>query len=292
MADFADRFILRPPRERLDGPMHVQQTVDDATAWYQSDRPALYELFHENTKFCPFDFASRAERKASLPTRAGIRYNNAKDFGGFPSIALWNPDRRIEGETAEGGTADAAFMTQLADCLYVACGPAAARGFQDEDASRANYSVDNLYPVDIYIMVSRQSELNRGCYYYHPVSHRLYRLAAGDPSVSLRAAGVPASVEHDGVLVILVGAFQRTVWRFGNRGYRYTLIETGMVVERLCQAAARARLRADRVPAFIDDTLHAALGINGVDEAALFCLALGSWKADDSGESSATRGSR
>jgi SagB-type dehydrogenase family enzyme len=276
--DFADRFILRPARSQAQGPAHVAAVLEEADAQAAEAAEPLYELFHEQTKIRRFNYTQQLESRADRRIQARIRYNNAKDFEGFPWVELPAPSTDQQKPLASQRQAPDAggFLSALANCLHLACG-AMPPSREDKETGdyRANYSVEQLYPVDVYVLALRAPGLDQGAYYYHAPSHRLYRNLSSRVDDPLAGGGLAETLlKQSAVVIACVGAFKRSAWRFGERGYRYTLIECGILVERLCSTAEHHGLGAQRVPAFVDDNINRLLDLNGVDEAVLFLVSL------------------
>jgi SagB-type dehydrogenase family enzyme len=72
---------------------------------------------------------------------------------------------------------------------------------------------------------------------------------------------------------------QRMRFKYQDRAYRYGLIEAGHIGENLYLAATSMGLGACAVGAFMDDDMNALLGVDGVEEAIVYMLALGKPRA-------------
>jgi len=67
----------------------------------------------------------------------------------------------------------------------------------------------------------------------------------------------------------------RTVWKYGERGYRYVLLDAGHVAENIQLEATSLGLGSCAVGAFFDDELNELLGVNPEEEFALLAVAVG-----------------
>jgi SagB-type dehydrogenase family enzyme len=63
-------------------------------------------------------------------------------------------------------------------------------------------------------------------------------------------------------LFLIVVEFGRVMARYGDRGIRFALIESGVMVERLLQAAQRADLGACAIGGYDDHKLLACVGLD------------------------------
>jgi SagB-type dehydrogenase family enzyme len=76
-------------------------------------------------------------------------------------------------------------------------------------------------------------------------------------------------------VVFLTMIMQRMRFRYQDRTYRYGLLEAGHLGQNLYLAATSMGLGACAIGAFMDDDINRMLGVDGVEEAAVYMLALG-----------------
>jgi SagB-type dehydrogenase family enzyme len=69
--------------------------------------------------------------------------------------------------------------------------------------------------------------------------------------------------------------FWRSRFKYGQRGYRFALLEAGHVVQNAVLAAAALGLAALPVGGFYDRRLDAVVGADGLDEASVYALTIG-----------------
>ncbi len=77
------------------------------------------------------------------------------------------------------------------------------------------------------------------------------------------------------LLVVVTGVFWRSRFKYGLRGYRFTLLEAGHLGQNLLLAAAALDLAALPVGGFYDRRVERLLGVDGVNESALYLFAVG-----------------
>jgi SagB-type dehydrogenase family enzyme len=77
------------------------------------------------------------------------------------------------------------------------------------------------------------------------------------------------------VVAIFSAVFERTLKKYGPRGYRYILFEAGHAAQNLCLVAAELGLGSLPLGGFLDSRLNAFLGLDGLAEAALYGVAVG-----------------
>lgn len=141
---------------------------------------------------------------------------------------------------------------------------------------RAAPSAGALYPVEIYLAVRRVAGLAEGIYHYEPITHSLALLRAGDPTPELLdACCLQPHVTSAAVTVLFSGVFERTMRKYGARGYRYVLLDAGHVAQNLCLSATSLQLAVTTTCGFFDDRANDLLGLGGLDEAVLYVAFVG-----------------
>ncbi len=141
---------------------------------------------------------------------------------------------------------------------------------------RAAPSAGALYAGEVYVVAQNVEGLWAGVYSYHVPTHTLLRLASG--SLAPRVAGAverPATIASAPAFVLLTNVFLRYAHRYGDRAYRYALIDTGHLGENLRLAAAAEELGVASPLRFRDDVLNEMLGLDGRDEAVCALHAIG-----------------
>jgi SagB-type dehydrogenase family enzyme len=140
---------------------------------------------------------------------------------------------------------------------------------------RAAPSGGALYPLELYPLVFDVTGAARGAYHYDPYSHRLERLGPA-PAGRVRAALVDETLlDRAALAVVVTSLFWRSRFKYGQRGYRFALLEAGHAVQNLLLAAAAMRLPALPLGGFYDARVEALVGADGVDEGALYVVLVG-----------------
>jgi SagB-type dehydrogenase family enzyme len=143
-------------------------------------------------------------------------------------------------------------------------------------ARRTAPSSGALYPIEVYAVVHNVAGLERGVYHYAYREHALELVRAAD----LRAHVVEQGIGQEflgqcGAVLFLTMIMQRMRPKYQDRSYRYGLLEAGHLGENAYLAATDLGLGACGIGAFMDDAINAMLGVDGVEEAAVYMLAVG-----------------
>jgi SagB-type dehydrogenase family enzyme len=142
-------------------------------------------------------------------------------------------------------------------------------------AFRAAPSAGALYPLEAYVVAERVTDLAPGVHHYEAIDHALEHIDSTSRVGALaEATGMP-ELGATPAIVVLTAILARSRLKYGERAYRFVLLEAGHVAQNLLLAAEHFGLCACAIGGFVDDELDAILGIDGTDEVSLYALAIG-----------------
>ncbi len=289
---------MRPSFDQLRNVMHVKRPVlstalrpETYLNQYINKTPGgsdVAELFHENSKYRP-QCMQLARRSTSEFDKEYLRYVQSRikpDYRSHERVQLPPnpsvPDVSIAEVLASRRTPDSFRDEPLPASIIAAILSGAAgitarvsqnngnRGF----SLRAYPSAGALYPIELYPVVRRSSDFNEGLYYYPPGEEGV-RLLRGDTEGILDAFVVEEPVRNAALIVILTSAFWRAKAKYGPRGYRYALQESGHIGANISLLGEGFGVGTVPLGGFYDDRVNDWLGIDGVNEAAVYALAIG-----------------
>lgn len=116
------------------------------------------------------------------------------------------------------------------------------------------------YPIETYVIVLRSDKLRRGVYHYNVKRNGLELVFPVVPRKDIKGIFVDNWVSSAPIIVVLGAVFQRTQVKYGERGYRYTLIEAGHICQNMLLVAASIGLGACPLGGFLDDKLNLLIG--------------------------------
>ncbi|HET9347344.1 MAG TPA: SagB family peptide dehydrogenase [Candidatus Limnocylindrales bacterium] len=205
-----------------------------------------------------------------------------KAYPNAPVVAL--PEPRLDGGLPAGQTIatrrsvrtyspSPMSVDELSRVLFLTAGINADKY---GNARRTSPSSGALYPIEVYPVVHNVAGLERGVYHYAYREHALEQVRAAD----LRAHVVEQGLGQEflgqcGAVLFLTMILQRMRPKYQDRSYRYGLLEAGHIGENAYLAATSAGLGACGIGAFMDDQINAMLGVDGVEEAVVYMLAVG-----------------
>lgn len=140
----------------------------------------------------------------------------------------------------------------------------AAQGITDKKRGlRSAPSGGALYPLDVYVVVGRNSvtELGEGIYLYLPNEHALRKLTEGDRRKDVARAALGQDwIAQAPVVLAITAEYRRITGKYGERGVRYAQIEVGHVGQNIFLEAEALGLGAGIVGAFDDRSMAEAIG--------------------------------
>ena len=140
-----------------------------------------------------------------------------------------------------------------------------------------------LYPLELYLLIRNVPGLAPGVAHYASLGHGLE---------TVREIELPGSLVTElfmgqdylaqaSVIVVMTAVLQRSLWKYGDRGYRYILMEAGHVAQNMNIAAACLGLGSLNLGGFFDQDLGGLLGIDSDIEVPIYGVALGQPATDD-----------
>jgi len=255
----------------------------------ESLRPRLPErlsaLYHENSKLFPELARRQAEGLTMSSMEQFISSRGFLQHPQHPQVPLPEPEpgaaslsdvlrSRRSGRELSGGFG----LGGLSTLLQQALGPTLVYATDSgvTQAVRAWPSAGGLYPLDTYVLARAVDGLAPGLYHYNIATVALERMPARPVDEVVRDGFFWQDwVCNAAAIVLLVAAFDRTLAKYGERGYRLVLLDAGHAAQNLLLVSEQERLGACAVAGFCDDALTADLGIDGVDEAVVHSVVLG-----------------
>ena len=148
-------------------------------------------------------------------------------------------------------------LTEVGQLLW------SAQGVSDAQGLRTAPSAGALYPLKLFVVVGDVNELSPGIYQYNPEEHSLLKTANGDLRKLLQKAALNQSCIGDAaVIVVFTAIYQRTTWKYGDRGVRYVHMEVGHAGQNLFLQAEALDLGTVVIGAFNDDEVRKVLRLD------------------------------
>jgi SagB-type dehydrogenase family enzyme len=141
---------------------------------------------------------------------------------------------------------------------------------------RAYPSAGALYPLETYVLALDCPPLEQAAFHHDPHRRVLARVAACPPLPDLgRMIFADDLWQGAAAALVFTGVFARTQAKYGERGYRFVLLEAGHAAQNVLLAAAGLGLAAAPIGGFCEGALGAALGLDANVESPVYVVLLG-----------------
>src|SRR5690242_14486058 len=165
-----------------------------------------------------------------------------RHYEGVPVLDL-PADPPVPGERAQSG---AALLSQL---LYYSAAISTSKRVPSTGyryALRVNPSSGNLHPTEFHFATRGMQDWPDGLYHYRASSHMAEQRALGEFVTSLADTDAP-------IVFVLSTIAWREAWKYGERAYRYCLLDAGHAWQALALAARAIGCESLTVGHFTDD---------------------------------------
>ncbi len=248
-----------------------------------------WELFHENSK------TSRRERHSIFPlppsdatiVRSMNRLRTVKPYLDYPKVALPTdhpPSEQSFDEVMRGRVTARAFDRhalisdrQLAKALFAAYG--ITRDQAETHYPRPFRTIPSggaLYPLEIYLHANRVDGLSAGLYHYNAEASNLDVLRLGNDSEKITGFLFQQELGANAAAILFISAvFFRSTFKYGDRGYRFVLLEAGHLAQNVMLTASGMGLAAAPIGGYLDRAVDRYLGFDGLTESVVYMILLG-----------------
>jgi SagB-type dehydrogenase family enzyme len=235
---------------------------------------SISELYHENSKLIPC-----APRIRQSVESLSVAPEGFKNYQYAQRISLRNEDDEQIESTLSVITNRRSCRQYASICLSIEAISVLLKysfGMIDGQYHRYTPSAGGLYPLELYMLATNVSGIDPGLYHYDVRHHCLCVLEKGDFREQLEdAIFIKEAAQTASATIVLTGVFGRTKIKYGERGYRFVLIEAGHAMQNICIAATAMGLGTCPIGGFVDDHLNLLFDLDGVDEAALYAVTVG-----------------
>ncbi len=270
VAEIKDKYNAK------DGSMYGKKNIEESVAM----------LYHENSKFTAHTMRTQGEKIGmfnspyiverasqpfkSYPGKEAIDLSIYENFKSKESLYDCLTNRR---STRDYDRAYKISLNELTALLFQSYGvtfKSKIVGF-DVDGHIGMRNVPSggaLYPLELYVVIL-SGHIPLGLYHYRAENNTLEFLKGGDfvddllkiiqaePYVNMRTASA---------LIITTGIIERLLIKYGDRGYRFLIQESGFVGQTICLLAESIKLGSCMLGGYNDDKVNDFLGVDGVFE--------------------------
>lgn len=168
---------------------------------------------------------------------------------------------------------------QLATLLRTVWEPVGQTGaIYGSSPRRPSPSAGALQPLDLWVVVRDVEDLEPGLYYVqmnHTGEAKVVRIAPVDREAFAVACFQEELVNEAAVSIVITAMPWRSRFKYGHRATRFALIEAGHVAQNVQLVATAMGLGSRPLGGFCDDEVNELLGLDSVNEFALYVLPVG-----------------
>lgn len=152
-------------------------------------------------------------------------------------------------------------------------------GLGSDESKRSYPSAGARYPLEIYpLIVNESAGIKAGLYHYNVKENSLETLLLKDLKHWLvKSTGNFKPVIKASVVFIITGVLDRTRVKYGDRGYRYVLIEAGHMSQNLLLLATGLGMANLAVGGYLDSKVTELLNLELVKEIPLYMIVVGGY---------------
>lgn len=133
-------------------------------------------------------------------------------------------------------------------------------------------SAGGRYPINLYLIVFNIKTLKKGIYYWDPENSELCLLEEGDFRSLFKSCICDINsfdIEFCSFVIITTAEMEKTLGKYGDRGYRYICIDAGHISQNLYLTSSYLKLACKAIGGYYDNQISNFLGLNQEDEIVL-----------------------
>ncbi|MES2934181.1 MAG: SagB/ThcOx family dehydrogenase [Pseudomonadota bacterium] len=275
----------------------IEQHITDRQSYrIEQQRQDDMETFHERTKFFPSTILNKSIKVGNYMNYRPYVSQMVSNFKSYPlssRIELPEPNQiamsfsEIQNSrcSTRQYSAEPISLQMLSDLLAASAGVNRLEHhpkFPDLEIRKRVYpSAGNLFPVEIYPVILRGEGLSPCVTHYDAIKHRLDIIE--DDVTKEKVANAMADFEITGtgytrdisLIIVLTAVFQRSVTKYEERGYRFAMLEAGLLGNNFSLAATGLGMRSLNWGAYYDGLTDELLRVDGVNESVVNCIMIG-----------------
>lgn len=137
-------------------------------------------------------------------------------------------------------------LKELGEFLYRVARVKKEKKAQNYEATERPYPGGGAcYELEIYPLINRCSEIEKGLYYYHPQKHALTSVCAWNSDLEEILASATLSsarIERPQIVFLIASRFGRLSWKYQSMAYATTLKDTGVLMQTMYLVATAMNL--------------------------------------------------
>lgn len=151
---------------------------------------------------------------------------------------------------------------------------------QTDDLSKKRFfpSAGSRFPNEIYLLINGEKVdgLETSSYHFNVKRNCLEKMFNLENfSQFIHQVAIQEFIQEANFIICFSAVFDRSKVKYGERGYRYCLIEAGHIAQNLSLISSALRLKCCAIGGFSDMRLNHYLELDGESESIIYLLAIG-----------------
>ena len=169
-------------------------------------------------------------------------------------------------------------INTISSLLYYTCGMLFPMEGSSENVEKRGYpSAGARYPIEVYPVIKDIADIPTGIYHYNVQSHSLELVRPVEYVSEVRDSykGNVSWAKEAKVIFLFSVVFERMLEKYGDRGYRYMLQESGALAQNMYLVGTVLNLNVCAVAGYEDETINEILDLDGVQESMALSIVCG-----------------
>lgn len=157
-------------------------------------------------------------------------------------------------------------QSEVSTLLHYAAGKRGVEaGYGIKDVPLFRYpTIGGLNSVQVGVIINRVEGLGRGFYLYDPVGHALILKDRGDMRLAVQEITFESEwLFHAPIVLVLMHHENKVSWKYKTRGYRFSHVDLGAVMQNFYLVATGQNLGCCAVAGFFDEGANNFLQLDG-----------------------------
>jgi len=249
-----------------------------------NESDSIWEIYHENSKTSRYDcFPSDsfvASRMSKLYESLSYKEHPSIPLSTtFPHLELSLEEAILQRVTTRKMKPVPMKHDLVGAILYYAYG--ITRDKKDTKLMRSFRTVPSggaLYPLEIFFFSKYVDGLNPGIYHYNPIENSIEQVIPGDLTEKIGNCLTPVQTNlafDTSMMIFITAAFERETFKYGPRGYRFSLLEAGHVAQNINLVSTAVNLGSVNIAGYYDREVDDLLRIDGVTHSTIYMIGIG-----------------
>lgn len=139
---------------------------------------------------------------------------------------------------------------------------------------RTHPSGGGRYSLEYYIFINHSDDFRKGIYHYNIFDHSMELLECFEGKESPKIFGYEWAYDAS-CFIFITSVFKRNMRKYGERGYRYILLEAGHVGQNLYLLATNLNLNVTAIGGTKDEKIEELIGTDGKTESLVYTILIG-----------------